>query len=159
MKIRWTILLLVASLAFNLAFIVSNLHNKARHTETVPVKNGLYIADLDLEMTQKKRLDIIIKKSRIDLSQFKQDILGKRIEVVEELSNPDYDPEALKKKIDELNQLENLMNHAFIDSLIQANNLLNPEQRLSFMVGLGKNWFRLQGDRGENRPRNQGEIE
>ena len=156
MKIKWTILLLVASLAFNLAFVISSLKKKPPFPKAEQGANGLYIADLDLEKAQKKRLDVIIKKSKIDLSHFKQEILEKRIEVVEELSNPDYDPEALKKKIDELNQLENLMNHTFIDSLIQVNNLLNPEQRLSFMVGLGKNWFLLQPFGEENRPRNQG---
>jgi Spy/CpxP family protein refolding chaperone len=152
MKIRWVILLLVASLAFNLAFVISWLTQKSPPREIHAPDNGLYVADLNLNPEQRESLKSIIKKSRIDLSQFKQDILAKRIEVVEEMSNPDYDPEILRKKTDELNQLENEMNHLFIDTLIQANNLLHPDQRLSFMVGLGKNWFRFKKTGEGNRP-------
>ena len=155
MKIRWLILLLVASIAFNLAFIISGLTQKSPSPENRTPGNGLQVTDLNLNPDQREMLKSIIKKSRLDLSKFKQDILEKRIEIVEELSKADYDPETLKNKTDELNQLENTMNHLFIDTLIQANNLLHPDQRLSFMVGLGKNWFQFrrtgEGSRGKDR--------
>ena len=93
---------------------------------------------------QKKHLDTIIKQFRLQLIKSKQNILEKRIEIIEELSDPEVDFGILKTKTQELNKYENQMNNIFVEALININNLLDEKQRLSFLLKLSQNWFFME---------------
>ncbi|MCK4836054.1 MAG: periplasmic heavy metal sensor [Candidatus Aminicenantes bacterium] len=141
MKNRWLKIVLVASLALNLAFISAVVFKRhlGRNT-SVPEDINLQ-PGLNLQLDQKQKLDTIINKFRLQLVQYKQEILEKRIEIIEELSDPECDFDQLSIKTQALNQFEKLMNTSFVETLIEINNLLDARQRLSFLLSLSKNWF------------------
>jgi len=146
MQIKWSKILLAASLAFNLAFVLTwSGRSRSQESREATTKDPIYNA-LKLNRAQEDKVGAIIKQSRIDILQFKQEILDLRMDIVEELSQPDYDPDMLREKIEALNQLESKMNHAFVETLVQISDQLNSQQRLAFMVSLGKNWFFIQPD-------------
>jgi Spy/CpxP family protein refolding chaperone len=64
------------------------------------------------------------------------------------MGDTDFNLEDIEKKTGELNELENQLNLLFVETLIQINNLLEPEQRLTFLYKLSQNWFFI--DKGRN---------
>jgi len=58
--------------------------------------------------------------------RYKQEILEKRIDIIDELGDPSFDPQTITTRTDELNQLENELNLLFVDTLIRINALLEP---------------------------------
>jgi hypothetical protein len=96
---------------------------------------------LNIHQNQKEILDNIINRFRLQLIKSKQNILEKRIEIIEELSDPEVDFGLLETKTGELNEYENAMNNTFVETLIDINNLLDEKQRLSFLLKLSQNWF------------------
>ena len=145
MQNKWVKLILVASLAFNLAFVSTDVYRKF----TAPRKNtGKLICkeDFKLKEEQKEQIRRIIKKFRINLSDYKQDILDKRISIIEAMSDSEFNLEDIEKKTEELNERENRLNLLFVDTLIRINDLLEPEQRLNFLYKLSRNWFFINKD-------------
>jgi len=144
MKNKELKILLVASIALNLAFFsglgIKKFLNRDKKQEIVLN----FRIDLDLHQNQKNHLDTIIKQFRLQLIKSKQDILEKRIEIIEELSDPEVDFGVLKTKTQELNKYENQMNNTFVETLININNLLDEKQRLSFLLKLSQNWFFME---------------
>lgn len=144
MKNKGLKILLVASIALNLAFFsglgIKKFLNRDKEQETVLN----FRIDLDIHQNQKNHLDTIIKQFRLRLIKSKQDILEKRIEIIEELSDPEVDFGVLKTKTQELNKYENQMNNNFVETLININNLLDEKQRLSFLLKLSQNWFFME---------------
>ncbi len=74
-------------------------------------------------------------------------ILGKRIAIVEAMGDPEFDPEDVKTKTGELNELENQLNLVFVNSLIEITNVLDNQQRLNFLIKLSRNWFFMKEKR------------
>ncbi len=144
MKNKGLKILLVASIALNLAFFsglgIKKFLNRDKKQETVLN----FRIDLDIHQNQKKHLDTIIKQFRLQLIKSKQNILEKRIEIIEELSDPEVDFGILKTKTQDLNKYENQMNNIFVEALININNLLDEKQRLSFLLKLSQNWFFME---------------
>ena len=144
MKNKGLKILLVASIALNLAFFsglgIKKFLNRDKKQETVLN----FRIDLNIHQNQKKHLDTIIKQFRLQLIKSKQNILEKRIEIIEELSDPEVDFGILKTKTQELNKYENQMNNIFVEALININNLLDEKQRLSFLLKLSQNWFFME---------------
>ncbi|MCK4943574.1 MAG: hypothetical protein KAS65_08350 [Candidatus Aminicenantes bacterium] len=144
MKNKELKILLVASIALNLAFFsglgIKKFLNRDKKQETVLN----FRIDLDIHQNQKNHLNTIIKQFRLHLIKSKQDILEKRIEIIEELSDPEVDFGVLKTKTQELNKYENQMNNTFVETLININNLLDEKQRLSFLLKLSQNWFFME---------------
>lgn len=142
-KCKWLKLVLVASLALNLAFTAPYIYNKffVKNEKTLKVKETLLKEGLDLRPEQKKQLDAIMKTFRLNLMKYKRDILEKRIAIIDELGDPEFDPEIITTRTSELNKLENELNLLFVDNLVQINALLEPQQRLHFLYKLSKNWF------------------
>jgi hypothetical protein len=144
MKNKGLKILLVASIALNLAFFsglgIKKFLNRDKKQETVLN----FRIDLDIHQNQKKHLNTIIKQFRLQLIRSKQGILEKRIEIIEELSDPEVDFGILKTKTQELNKYENQMNNIFVEALININNLLDEKQRLSFLLKLSQNWFFME---------------
>ena len=134
-------MVLVASIALNLA-LASGYVLKAfnSHPSNSPAETEIGV-DLDIQPDQRKSLNQIFGQFRLQTTKFKQDIVEKRIEIIEELSNPDIDYQLLNTKTQELNEYENQMNNIFIETLLKINNLLDEKQRLSFLFKLSQNWF------------------
>jgi Spy/CpxP family protein refolding chaperone len=143
MKAKWLKLVLTASLALNLAFAAPYVYNKflVKDAGSEPMKDIKLKTTLDLQEEQKEQLDTIIKKFKLSLMRYKQEILEKRIDIIDELGDPEFDPETITDCTNELNKLENELNLLFVETLIQINALLDPGQRLNFLYKLSKNWF------------------
>lgn len=138
---KWIKILLIASLAFNLAFIVSTVAKKFQLDDTGPSKSPVQSPEFTLHKGQKREVHSIMKQFRIKLVQFKQDILEKRMDIIEELSDPECDFDRAKTRTQELNEYENQINNLFVDTLIRINDLLDSRQRLSLLLKLSRNWF------------------
>ena len=138
---KWLKLVLTASLALNLAFAAPYIYNKFLVKDAEPVKEIKLKTTLNLREEQKEQLDTIIKKFKLSLMRYKQEILEKRIDIIDELGDPEFDPETITDCTNELNKLENELNLVFVETLVQINALLEPGQRLNFLYKLSKNWF------------------
>jgi uncharacterized membrane protein len=132
-------LLLTVSLALNLAFLAAFVYNKFRHP--LPPPPPEFKSDFGLKADQEARVREIVRKFKINSILFKEDILDKRVEIVEELGSPQCDAAKIAKKTEELNQLENQLNRDFIAALLTINGILEPDQRLNMIYGLSRNWF------------------
>ena len=141
MKNKGLKILLVASIALNLAFLSGFVIKKFLNRTTEPQSEIEAGINLNIHQNQRERLDNIINRFRLQMIKSKQNILEKRIEIIEELSDPEVDFGLLKTKTQELNEYENQMNTAFVETLININNLLDEKQRLSFLLKLSQNWF------------------
>jgi Spy/CpxP family protein refolding chaperone len=150
MNNKWLKLLLLASIAFNIAFIGSGLFRKApgpKPEKSVETKQEKpYDRALELRQTQKEDIGKIIKAFKIKMLESKQDILDKRIAIIEAMSDPEFDPEDVKTKTGELNELENQLNLIFVNSLIEITEVLDDQQRLNFLIKLSRNWFFMKGN-------------
>ena len=140
-------LLLTVSLALNLAFLAAFVYRKAVQARPAPPPD--FKSDFGLKAGQKTRVHEIVRKFKINSILFKEDILDKRVEIIEELAAPQCDREKIAAKTDELNGLENQLNRDFIAALLQIGDLLGPEQRLNMVYHLSRNWFFF--DRGRNK--------
>jgi Spy/CpxP family protein refolding chaperone len=139
-------LLLIASLALNLAVVAAFFYNRLRPRPAAPPAQ--FQGDLGLAPAQDREVREIVRKFKINSILYKEDILDKRVEIIEELGSPQCDPEKIGKKTEELNALENQLNRDFIAALIRIGGVLEPEQRLNLIYHLSRNWFFF--DRGES---------
>lgn len=169
---KWLKLLLVVSLALNVAFlgplIYNRLYNRlpapeetAKHTGEPNVKNGTNPPSVEegplsagpgrrLGKQQKQKIDSVIHKFKLEQMRYRQDILTKRIEIIDELGDPEYDPQTITTRTNELNQLENELNLLFVNTLLEIDGILDGRQRLDFLYRLSRNWFFL-GKKGRSR--------
>jgi uncharacterized membrane protein len=132
-------LLLTVSLALNLAFLAAFAYQKTRRRHApAPME---FRSDFGLKKSQEAGVREIVRKFKINSILFKEDILDKRVEIVEELGNPLGDPQKIAQKTEELNQLENQLNRDFIAALMKISDMLEAEQRLEMIYGLSRNWF------------------
>jgi uncharacterized membrane protein len=138
-KGRIATLLLIVSLALNLALLAGLAYNRLRHRAPAPPPE--FRSDLALAPGQDARVREIVRKFKINSILFKEDILEKRVEIIEELGNPLGDPEKIAARTEELNGLENQLNRDFIAALLKINDVLEPQQRLDMIYHLSRNWF------------------
>jgi hypothetical protein len=134
-----TALILTVSLALNLAFLAAFLYKKLRHHPPPPPME--FKGDLGLSPAQDAKVREIVRKFKIDSILYKEDILDKRVEIIEELGNPMGERDNITRMTDELNQLENQLNRDFIAALLKISDVLEPEQRLNMVYRLSRNWF------------------
>ena len=155
MKIKFLILFLIASLAINAVFFIKMssrtdvVHNKTEKREAInrPIIKGIP----DLSETQRSEMRKIIKEFKITLSEYKNQILAKRIDIIDELSNPDFNIEDLKKSTEELNKNENELNLYFVESLGKISSIMNPEQRMKLLIKFSRHWFFLKNKKSRRR--------
>jgi Spy/CpxP family protein refolding chaperone len=153
MNSKWLKIILAASLAFNLAFISAAIyqrvikkdyrHNHLKRKVKEPTGN------LDLNKDQRSKINEIIKKFKFEKLQYKQEILDKRIAIIEAMNDIEFNPEDIETRTAELNQLENQLNLSFVEALIQINHILDSKQRMEFLLRLSRNWFFM--NRGRHR--------
>jgi Spy/CpxP family protein refolding chaperone len=132
-------LLLTVSLALNLAFLAAFAYQKTRRRHAPPPVE--FRSDFGLKKSQEAGVREIVRKFKINSILFKEDILEKWVEIIEELGSPLGDPAKIAAKTEELNQLENQLNRDFIAALLAINAVLEPEQRLNMIYQLSRNWF------------------
>lgn len=148
MKNKWLKIILTASLAFNLAFLSTALYKKF----SAPVKKigsetkKPFKSDFKLQVEQKEEIKKIINQFKINLMEHKQNILDKRIAIIEAMNDPEFNVEDIENKTAELNESENRLNLIFVDALVMINNILNAEQRSNFLLKLSRNWFFIKED-------------
>ena len=132
-------LLFTVSLALNLAFLAAFIYQRVRHHHAAPPME--FKSDFGLHSDQDAKVREIVRKFKINSILFKEDILEKRVEIIEELGGSQGDPEKITAKTEELNMLENQLNRDFITALLKISNVLEPEQRLNMIYQLSRNWF------------------
>lgn len=141
MKNRVIRIIFVASIALNLAFFSNLIYkNFFKNRSGQQAKIG-FESKIKIDNEQRKILKSIMKKFRIKMIGYKNDILEKRIEIIEEFGDPVFDLVTIKEKAKELNEVESQLNITFINTLIEINDLLSSKQRLKFLLDLSKNWF------------------
>jgi len=133
---------LAVSLALNLAFLAALVYKRVRPKRITPPPLEIK-SDFNLTADQEKHVRGIIHKFKIDSLLAKEGIRDKRVEIIEELGNPDCDPKTVNDLTGELNQLENQLNSRFIATLLEINEILEPSQRLNLLYRLSRNWFFL----------------
>ena len=138
-KNKMLTLLITVSLALNLAFLAAFVYKKVRRQRPAPPPQ--FKSDFGLKADQENRVREIVRKFKINSILFREDILDKRVEIVEELGNSLCDAEKIAAKTEELNQLENQLNRDFIAALLKINDILEPDQRLNMIYSLSRNWF------------------
>lgn len=141
MKSKVIRIIFVASLALNLAFFSNLIYKnflKARGNQQTEIG---FENKIKIDNEQWKVLEPIIRKFRITMIGYKNDILEKRIEIIEEFGDPVFDLVTIEEKAKELNEVESQLNMTFIATLIEINDLLSSKQRLQFLLDLSKNWF------------------
>ncbi len=138
---KWLFLGLLVSLAVNLALVASLIYGRieARRPPSLPPPH--FRNDFQVPPEKRQQVHSLIHGFRIRSLELKEEILTKRVEIIEELGNPDSNPDTIKIKTAELNQLESQLNDAFINILQQISDLLDPGQRLNLLYRLGQNWF------------------
>jgi Spy/CpxP family protein refolding chaperone len=149
MKNKWVKIILVASLALNLAFVSAAIYkhfafvHRERNKEIIQKSKPETIVetDFDLNADQKEKIKKALKTFELKLMEYKQNILDQRISIIEAMSDTDFNLQDIESKTQQLNKLENELNLLFVDALIQVNTLLEPRQRLNFLYKLSKNWF------------------
>ena len=142
-KFKWLKLFLAASLALNIAITVPYLYHEFFKKHGPPSEHIDLSTDLNLNAEQKEKIDTIIKQFKLTLMQYKQDILEKRIDIIDELGDPEFDPTRITARANELNELHAKLNLFFVETLMQVNAQLEPQQRLNFLYKLSRNWFLL----------------
>jgi len=151
MKMKGLKLILAASLALNLAFVSTILYQKitdrsknkktAFEQEQKRHEEMMFKTHFNLKEEQKKEIKKIIREFKINLMKYKQDILDNRIAIIEALGETEFNIEDIETKTKLLNKLESELNLLFVEALMRINALLEPEQRLSFLYEIGRNWF------------------
>ena len=144
--------LLAISLALNLAFLAALVYKRTLHKKGAPRPLLEMKNDIHLSAGQEKQVREIIHKFKINSLLVKEDIRDKRVEIIEELGNPDCDPKTVNSRTGELNQLENQLNSDFIATLLKINEILEPSQRLNLLYRLSRNWFFLTPYREKGGP-------
>lgn len=161
---KWVKILLAASLALNLAFISTMAYNKITGDKSFqksshgdPVKREQAFKEhLNLSNQQLTQIKKIIKDFKMKSMEHKQDILDARIAIIEAMGETDFNPQEVETKTNQLNLLENKVNQLFVESLMQTNALLEPEQRLKFLYNLSRNWYFIRRGPGHRSPRGEG---
>ena len=134
-------LLLAVSLALSLAFVSFFATQRLRRPRPAPAFAPR--SEFGLRADQDARVGEIVRSFKLSSIQFKEDILDKRVAIIEELGGAALDRERIAARIEELNALEAQLNRDFIAALLRVADVLDPEQRLDMIYRLSRRWFFL----------------
>lgn len=141
MKSKFTRYILVASISFNIAFIGMGIYKKFLSVKTDGLKQKTDTYSFKFSREKQKKMEDIISEFKRALIGFRSDILDKRIEIIQELGNPEFTLKSVKSKIKELTETERRLNYAFLDTLIEISSVLDQKQWLKFLYNLSEDWF------------------
>jgi Spy/CpxP family protein refolding chaperone len=85
-------------------------------------------SDLNLSLDQTKRLELIQQAYQRETQNLRTELISKRFEVRESLTNPTVKTESIRPKWLEVNELQSRLNEKAMEYLIKVRNLLTPEQ-------------------------------
>ena len=141
MKKEWIKLFLIASLAFNIAFVSMLIYKKFGTEKSTPDVDTLINDSIELNDKQKIDLSKIIGSFRATLTSYKSEILEKRIDIIESFGDPEFSVDKIMEDINFLNEIENKLNDSFAMTLIEINSALDSKQWLKLLYTLSRNWF------------------
>ena len=134
-------LILVGSLALNLAFAGAGIFRMVKKESSPDIKSPEVNRPYDLRHEQKVKLDEIVNSFRIKLVGNKSEVLEKRIDIIELLGDPEFKTEMLEEKLLDLNDIENELNYEFVSTLLEISTVMDIDQWLKFLYNLSQSWF------------------
>lgn len=141
MKNKWLKIILVGSIALNIAFLTNIGYTYFSFTAKRNWKKYDFKEDYQLAKNQKQKIRGIMKKFRLNLVKSRSDILAKKIEIIEWIGDSEANYEDIQQEIQELNDLEKQINFAFVESLIKISDILDSKQRMNLLLKISQNWF------------------
>ncbi len=133
--------ILIASLSFNLAFVSLGIYKRfieEKKGNVIETKKGSLS---ELSSDNRREVEKIIDKFNKKMVNYRSEILDKRIDIIQEMGNPEFTSESVKSKIQELNKIENEMNDVFIDTLVDISSAISQKNWLKFLYNLSRSWF------------------
>jgi len=142
-KSKWLKAFLAGSLALNLAFIITfSLRYFDQPGKKPPgIKEVAFDTSLGLTPEQKRHIATLTDDFKEKMVDFKHQMLEKRMDIFDELGDPEFDLDSLNAKVTELNELETKLTVIFVDSLVSITNIMDARQRISFLYNLSRSWF------------------
>ena len=134
-------IVLIASLAFNLAFIGMGIFRMTTSEKVDKQSVSSFAGQYELSEDQSVKLDEIVRNFRIKLSENKSDVLEQRIDIIELLGDPEFTTETLDEKLQALNYIENQLNSEFVSTLMEIGAVLDDGQWTKFLYNISKGWF------------------
>ncbi len=141
MKNRWLTALLVSSLALNLALLGAAAWRRLHAPQRPAFRPPSLRLGLPLGEEQRRHVQPLLRQFKLRSIIAREDILAKRVQILEALGDPGADAAAVKGLTDELNKLENDLNQDFIDTLLAVSEKLEPPQRLNLLYRLSRSWY------------------
>ena len=93
---------------------------------------GYRASELNLSPKQAKELDIIQQAHSREAQLLRAQLLSKRLELREFLTNPTIKIESIRSKYSEINEIQTRFEEKAVEYLIKVRNLLTPEQLKSW---------------------------
>ena len=134
-------IVLIASLALNLAFVSSGFFKKTGGKKDSSGREYVLNGDYELNEDQKAKLNDVVKNFRIKLVNNKSSVLEKRIDIIEMLGDPEFITESLDEELKKLNEIEAGLNSEFVSTLLEISTILDSGQWIKFLYNLSKGWF------------------
>ncbi|MBN1348992.1 periplasmic heavy metal sensor [candidate division KSB1 bacterium] len=134
MRNKWLILLLVLSLAINLAAIATIAFHWLRRQQFKTAFEDQSQAlqqfgqDMTLSREQKKYMRSQRKQLQAMVRQNHQQVKQYRLEILELLKQPEADTTKIYALVQEINQLQTLNEKHLLENMIQLKGTLSPEQ-------------------------------
>lgn len=134
-------IILIASLAFNLAFVSAGIYRVINSEKPEKTRESAFSGKYELNKKQKSNLEEVVRSFRIKLAENKSDVLEKRIDIIELLGDPDFKTENLEKELLQLNYIEAELNNEFVSTLLKISAVLDQGQWIKFLYNLSRGWF------------------
>lgn len=138
-------ILLFASIVLNIAFI--SYHIIKKNNPAFFKKKSAYqeqlLNDKRLNLTEDQVTQIkdIFNNFKVILISSKQEMLDKRMGIIEELSTPEPNLGFIWNNVNQLNLLESSLNRDFVEALIKVSNILGSGQNIKFLLKLSQRWL------------------
>lgn len=140
MKNKKLFVLLILSLAFNLAFLGSlgyRLWEKSRHPESrhrrASSEGGFHSERMKLSPDQKKRLDRIQEQAIEQIRMIHIALIDEKKALVQSIFNDEIDSLQIEERLHSIGNLQFNIEHAGITRILKTKEVLTPEQREQFL--------------------------
>jgi Spy/CpxP family protein refolding chaperone len=137
-------LLLIFSLAFNIAFVGIWVHSRSQAAKPPEGRPGAPWGELGLNPAQQQRLRGRWQAVRSEAARLRQEAAGAREELLELIVAEEPDQEAILATEERLAGLQHRMRELAVSQMLETRRILEPPQR--------REWIRLLKARGA-RPR------
>ena len=97
--------------------------------------------NLNLNPEQKIEIEELLKEFSVNLVSIKQEMINKRMGIIDELSSPEPNLDLISSYVEESNKLESDLNLGFVEVLINVSNILGPGQNIDFLLKISRRWL------------------